>query len=101
MQVGELNIQKIEIDPLAFVHDFQSRIYDQYAEMLEKTELGKSIVKTLSEDPRVIDLRDKMLSRGSGAQRFEITTLAMWFLWCANENGVAIAETIPGLVPQF
>ncbi len=92
MQVGELNIPKIEIEPFSFVHDFHTRIYDQYAEMLEKTELGKSIVKTLSEDPRVIALEDKMLSRGDGAARFAITTLAIWFLWCANENGVASAE---------
>jgi hypothetical protein len=95
MQLGELELRipKINIEPCPYIHDFQTRLYVQYADIVEKTDAGHAIVKLLSEDPRVIALNGKMISRGSGAQRFEIKTLAMWFLWCANEYGFENAKT--------
>ena len=76
---------KLKIEPFSFVHDFQVRLYLQFVEIVEKTDLGKQTVESLKNDPRVVELGDKMISRGSGAQKFEVETLAMWFLWCANE----------------
>jgi hypothetical protein len=93
MQLGELRIPKINIEPFPFIHDFQTHVYVQYADIVEKTEVGRAVVKLLSEDPRVIALNGKMISRGSSAQIFEIKTLAMWFLWCANEYGLDKAKT--------
>jgi hypothetical protein len=92
MGLGELFIPKIEIEPFAFSHDFQTRVYLQYADLVKKTEIGRTIVQKLTEDQRVIDLNGKMISRGSGAHRFEIETLAMWYLLHANEFGAEVAE---------
>lgn len=88
----KINIPKIEIDPYAFIHDYQTRTYLQYANIIEKEVIGHSIVTMLNEDPRVISMNGKMISRGSGAQSFEVKTLAMWFLWCANEYGLENAK---------
>lgn len=93
MNIGEINIPKIEIQPFAFIHDYQTRVYLQYASIIEKEDLGHLIVQSLTEDPRVSALNGKMLSNGSGAQIFEVKTLAMWFLWCANEHGLDNAKT--------
>lgn len=92
MNIGEINIPKIEIEPYPFIHDYQTRTYLQYANIIEKEVIGHSIVGMLNEDPRVIDMKGKMISRGSGAQIFEVKTLAMWFLWCANEHGLENAK---------
>lgn len=93
MNVGEINIPKIDIEPFAFIHDYQTRVYLQYANIIEKENVGRSIVQSLTEDPRVTALNGKMISSGSGAQIFEVKTLAMWFLWCANEHGLDNAKT--------
>jgi hypothetical protein len=92
MQLGDLNVPKIEIEPFSFIHDFQTRVYVQFGDIVEKTEVGRAVVKALAEDPHVIALKSKMISRGSGAQIFEIKTLAMWFLWHANEHGLENAK---------
>ncbi len=92
MGLGKLSIPKIEIEQFAFVHDLQTRVYLQYADFVRNTEVGRKTVQKFTKDQRVTDLNDKMISRGSGAQRFEIETLAMWFLWHANEVGVEVAE---------
>jgi len=92
MQFGQLNIPKIDIEPFMFIQNFQTRIYVQYSEVVEKTDVGKFVVKMLSDDPRVIALYGKMISCGSGSQMFETKTLAMWFLWCANEYGIEKAQ---------
>lgn len=92
MQLGKLNIQKVELQPFLFTHNFQTRLFVQYKYIVEKTEIGRNVFKTLSEDQRVIALKDKMISHGSSAQRFDVRKLAMWFLYCANEYGSEIAE---------
>jgi hypothetical protein len=87
MPLGEINIEKVEIEPVAFVENYQTRLYLQYASIISKTEMGKQLVKRLDDDPRVAALKGKQLSRGSSAETFQTSTLAMWFLWYANENG--------------
>lgn len=92
MQQGKLQIPKLNIEPFAFVHDFQTRLYLQYANIVEKTEFGKSLVEKMSNDSRIKALEGKMISLGSSASGFDVKTLTMWFLWCANEYGAESAE---------
>jgi hypothetical protein len=92
MKLGELNLPEIELERFVFIHDYQTKLFVQYAEIIEKTEIGSKIVEILSSDPRVQELTGKMLSRGSGAQQFEVKTLGMWFLWFANKVGLGAAE---------
>jgi hypothetical protein len=92
MPFGKLNIQSLEIEPFAFIPDFQTRVFVQYANIVEKSEIGRSVVEMLDFDPRVIALKGKLISRGNGAQTLEVQTLAMWFLWCANELGPESAK---------
>ncbi len=87
MNIGKINIPKIEIEPFSFICDYQTKVYLQYANIVEKEEIGRLVVESLNQDSRVSTLSGKMISRGSGAQIFEVKTLAMWFLWCANEHG--------------
>jgi hypothetical protein len=92
MQHGKLQIPKLNIEPFAFVHDFQTRLFLQYANIVEKAEFGKSLVEMISNDSRVKALEGKMISLGSSACSFDVKTLTMWFLWCANEYGPESAE---------
>jgi hypothetical protein len=92
MSFGELQMPKIDIELFVPTRDYQTRIYLQYANIVEDSEEGKSAAAKLKEDPRVVALSNKMISTGSGASRFEIKTLAMWFLWCANEFNPKTAE---------
>jgi len=92
MQLSELKIPKINIEPFPYINDFQFRLYVQYADIVKNTKEGHTVVKFLSEDPRVIALNGKVISHGSSAQGFEIKTLAMWFLWCAKEYGLENAK---------
>lgn len=92
MQHGKLQFPKLNIEPFSFVHDFQTRLFLQYINIVEKTDVGNKVVEMLSNDSRVKILEGKMISRGSGAHAFEVKTLAMWFLWCANEFGLENAE---------
>ena len=68
MHLGELKIPKINVEPFAFINDFQTRVFVQYADVVEKTDVGRSVVQLLSEDPRVTALNGQMISHGSGAQ---------------------------------
>lgn len=93
MPCGKLNFQDYEIDPFAFIIDFQTRLFSNYANLVVNSEIGRSVIMKLKEDQRVIALDGKIISRGSGSQSFDINILAMWFLWCANEYGEENAET--------
>jgi len=81
VNLGKLQIPKIDIEPFAFIHDFSTRTYVQYAEILGKSTEGRDVVEALTNDQRVIALSDRMISSGNTSSRFEIKTLAMWFLW--------------------
>ncbi len=93
MELGKIQIPKIELETYKFIHDYQTRLFVQYADIVEKTDIGRSVVQSLSEDPRVLALEGKMISQGSHAERFETKNLAMWFLWCANEYGLEAAKS--------
>src|SRR4028118_768568 len=92
MKLGELNLPEIELERFIFIHNYQTKLFVQYAEIIENTEIGTRIVEILSDDPRVQELSGNLISHGSGAQLFEIKTLGMWFLWFANKFGLGKAE---------
>jgi hypothetical protein len=92
MQFDELKIPKINVEHFEFIDDFQTRVLVQYADIIEKTDDGRSVVRWLSEDPRVAALNGKMISYGNGANLFHIRALVMWFLWCANQYGSENAQ---------
>lgn len=92
MKLGELNLPEIELERFIFIHNYQTKLVVQYAEIIENKEIGRKIVEILSDDPRVQELSGKLISNGRGAQLFEIKTLAMWFLWFANKFGLGKAE---------
>jgi hypothetical protein len=53
---------------------------------------GNAELTTLLSDPRVAALKGKMISTGSGGTAFEEGRLASWFLWFANDFGLASAK---------
>ena len=94
MKLGKLNIPKLEIDRFSFVYDIQTRSYLLYADIIEKNELGKTLLSCLNSDPCIKNLQNKMISNGCGAYTFDIKKLAMWFLWAANKHGQKNAEQL-------
>jgi hypothetical protein len=92
MKLGELNLPEIELERFVFIHDYQTKLFVQYAEIIEKTEIGSRIIEILSRDPRVQGLAGKMIFSGGSIQGFEIKTLGMWLLWFANKVGLSDAE---------
>lgn len=92
MEIGHLNIPKPELERFSFTHDIQTRLYLQYSEIIESTDIGKQVLNALESDPRIIELEGHMISKGSSASRFETKVLAMWFLWATNEFGQEVAE---------
>ncbi len=92
MNLGELDIPKIKVEPFLFINDYQTRLFIQYFDIIENTEFGKSLVQILKKDKKVISLSDKMISWGNSAQKFEAKTLAMWYIWSANEFGKETAD---------
>jgi len=92
LKIGQLRIPKIELETFPFVHDYQTKLFIQFSKLIDETDVGKKIVQILLKDPRVKYLSGKMIACGSGAERFEIKKLAMWFLWYANKVGVKEAE---------
>lgn len=92
MQPGKLQIPRLAIDPFAFVHDLQTRLFLQYIEIVDKTKDGKRLAETIGNDPRVQDLEGKMISHGYGAELFDKRKLTMWFAWCVNEYGLERSE---------
>lgn len=92
LKLGEIRIPQIELEKFLFIHDYQTKLFVQFSELIDKTDTGGKILQILSNDPRVKSLSGKMIANGSGAGRFEIKTLAMWFLWYANKVGIEKAE---------
>ncbi|WP_439605742.1 hypothetical protein [Hydrogenophaga sp.] len=90
--LGQLGLPKVELETMDFQHGFQTRSYLIYHQFLKDTEIGKNLLKGLSEDPRVNALVGQMVSFGSRAIRFEINTLAMWLAWCTNYYGERFAN---------
>lgn len=90
--LGQLGLPKIELEADSFQRSFKARSFWVHMQFLDNTDFGKSILKRLSEDPRVIALDGQMVSHGNGAGKFEIATLAVWFIWCANSHGEQFAN---------
>lgn len=63
-----------------------------YSRQIENEGPGAIVLKKLEEDPRAQALQGQRISRGSGASIFEISKLAMWYLWAAHEFGSTVAE---------
>lgn len=89
---GHLGIPKIELEELSFQHSFQIRSYSVHSQFVRSTDFGKDLLNRLSGDPRVIALNGQMVSSGTGAGAFQIETLAIWFVWCANSYGEKFAN---------
>ncbi len=92
MEIGRLQIPRPEIDEVASVDDRLTQLYLGYSRLIENEEVGTQVLAALGEDPRVQALDGYMISNGNNATRFEIKTLAMWFLWAIHEYGQDIAE---------
>jgi len=92
MEIGHLNIPKPVLDKVSFEYDIQTRLHLQYSKLIENTDIGNQVLEILGSDPRVQALDGKMISSGISAVRFELKTLAMWFLWAVNEFGKKTAE---------
>ena len=90
--IGQLGLPKIELEAMSFQHSFQTRSFLVHIQFVKNTDFGKALLKRLSDDPRVIALNGQMVSSGSSAGRFEIETLAVWFVWCANSHGENFAN---------
>lgn len=92
MNLGQLNIPKLEIDRFPLNHDITTKLFLQYIGFIEKTEAGQEILSLIDADPRVTEIKGAMLSTGNGAQRVDSKSLAMWFAWRANEVGTEEAS---------
>ena len=92
MRLGDINISRINLEPLIFVHDYRTKLFMQFGEILKNTQVGKDLVKVLNEDERVKKLNRKLISYGGWGKLFEVETLAMWFLWYANRVGQEQAQ---------
>ncbi|MEC5399620.1 hypothetical protein [Uliginosibacterium sp. H1] len=92
MELGHLKIPKPALEQFSYIPDIETRLFVQYHEIISSTAQGKAILSALEADPRVADLEGQMILKGSSARRFDPTTLAMWFLWAANEIGQDAAE---------
>lgn len=90
--IGQLGLPEIELEAMNFQHSFQTRSFLVHLQFLKSTDFGRDLLKRLSDDPRVIALDGQMVSRGSSAGKFEVETLAVWFVWCANSYGEKFAN---------
>lgn len=92
MYIDPLNIPKPEMGDVGFSHDIRTRLSLHYSRQIENEGPGSIVLKALEKDSRVQALVGQLISRGSGASRFDVKNLAMWFLWAVNEFGRSVAE---------
>lgn len=90
--VGMLGLPRVELEAMSFHHSFQIRSYLLHSEFLKNTDVGKGVVQRLASDRRVQALENQMLSLGNSAARFEVDTLAVWYVWCLNMYGNEFAD---------
>jgi hypothetical protein len=93
MEIGRLQIPRPKIDEVDLVNDRITQLYLWYSRLIEREDVGTQVLTALKEDPRVQALDGYMISYGNNATRFEIETLAMWFLRAIQEYGQDIAES--------
>lgn len=92
MTIGHLKIPKLERKKHAMDIGIGTHLWLQYLDLIEKNPIGQEILKTLKKDPRVQALEGYLISKGCSKSRFEVKTLAQWFLWAANEYGFDSAK---------
>jgi hypothetical protein len=91
MELGNLNIPKLELEKISFMPNIQMRLQSIYSKLIESP-IGKEVFNKIKSDQRVKVLTGQMISTGSCALSFDPKALAMWFLWAKNEFGEEIAE---------
>jgi hypothetical protein len=89
---GKLGLPIVKLES-KFTHNFSAKLFNEYSDCIEKTTLGQKVLADLEIDPRVLHLKDEMISRGSGSYAFEVKNLAQWFLWHANNVGLDVAKS--------
>lgn len=91
---GHLGIRAYDIDADHNDHrePMTIRCWRIFSALLDTKE-GKELVSRLEQDRRVNELNGKMISSGSGASRFDVKNLAMWFLWLWNRSSKETADT--------
>ncbi len=92
MHIGHLNVPKPEMNDETSFHDIQLKLYLHYSRQIENEGPGAGALKALEEDPRAQALQGQLISYGNRASIFEITKLAMWYLWATHEFGSTVAE---------
>jgi hypothetical protein len=70
-----------------FLNNNVSDFFKRYLKQLETTDEGKDLMNKLNRDPRVKELKQKLISNGNGAGALEIKDLAMWTLWAIEQFG--------------
>jgi len=63
-----------------------------FQEYIRKLGDNEAILNNLKNDGRVKKLQGKMISRGSGASRFDTRMLSIWYLWAVDEFGKENAD---------
>ena len=92
--LGEIHLPRIRVDdfPLALANQYETRLFVAFHKLVDETELGRKLMARLKADGRVASIDGKMLSHGSGSTRLDLTRLAAWWLWRANEVGGDLAD---------
>ncbi len=93
MELGKVGLPRITADALtSSSNDYTLRLFHIFYNALDSTEHGQEILLRLQASDDVAALKDVMIRRGGGATRFDIKTLAAWWLWRANEVGTSQAD---------
>lgn len=92
MHIGHLNVPKPELNDEAIFHDSWLKLYLHYSRQIENEGPGVIALKALEEDPRAQALQGQLISYGDRASIFDMSNLAMWYLWATHEFGSTVAE---------
>lgn len=94
MELGKLGLPIVGVhEQSRSTHNYTIATFLVFNAAVTETAIGRAIQARLDADSRVQALLGKMISRGSGAMRFERTeVLAAWWLWRANNVGAETAD---------
>lgn len=82
--IDNLDIPEVKMMVTDHRRNFQLEAYLIYSAVIRDTECGRALVERLTADDRVMAHKGQMIARGSGATAFDVSVLAMWFIWCAK-----------------
>jgi len=93
MKTGKLGlpISSVESGSPSF-NNFMAEELSIVRQAIDKIPYVVSLKHSLNRDPRVSALEGKMICNGSGASRFSLENLVMWWVWRANRVGVEVAK---------